>query len=108
VHRSPALEAILLTDVELAKYYGISIATIRKWRLTGKGPRWIKLCGTLVRYPIEDADAWLASQPGGGEGGRPAALVRRNRTALQQNILSRAAHRPWKTKPNQGDLAVRR
>jgi hypothetical protein len=54
-----------MSDIELAKYYGVSVATVRKWRLLGQGPKWIKL-GSLVRYRLDDAQAYLETRPSGG------------------------------------------
>lgn len=54
----------LLSDVDVAKVYGIKVATIRKWRIIGKGPRWIKL-GSLVRYKVSDVNEFLESCPVG-------------------------------------------
>jgi hypothetical protein len=59
------IQKLLLSDVELADYFGCSVATVRKWRLNGTGPRWRKL-GSLVRYSLVDAQAYLASRPSGG------------------------------------------
>lgn len=58
----------VLTDIELAHYLGVSIATVRKWRLRGKGPKWIKI-GSLVRYRREDIGTFLDSRPSGGGAG---------------------------------------
>ena len=55
----------LMSDVELAAFFGVKVSTIRKWRILGTGPRWIKL-GSLVRYKIDDALAFLDSRPSGG------------------------------------------
>jgi excisionase family DNA binding protein len=57
------------TDVEVAQYLGVSVSTVRRWRLTGGGPRWVRICGS-VRYPFADLEAYLASLPSGG--GTPA------------------------------------
>jgi hypothetical protein len=62
---SAAIQKLLLSDIELAHYYGISVATLRKWRILGIGPKWIKV-GSLVRYRIDDAQAYLESRPSGG------------------------------------------
>lgn len=42
----------------VAAYLDVPIATVRKWRYEGTGPRGIKV-GRLVRYRREDVDAWL-------------------------------------------------
>jgi len=54
-----------LTDVELAGHLNVSVSTVRRWRLTGCGPRWIRI-GGCVRYPLADLEAYLASLPSGG------------------------------------------
>jgi len=52
----------LRSDVEVAEYFGVKVATIRKWRILGQGPRYIKI-GSLVRYRPEDLLAFLDSCP---------------------------------------------
>lgn len=46
---------------ELATLLGVAPATVAKWRRTpdGGGPKWIKLNSKLVRYRVEDVEAWL-------------------------------------------------
>lgn len=50
-----------LRDMGLAK-----LATLRKWRLLRRGPRFLK-CGTSVKYRLQDVTDWLNSRPSGGE-----------------------------------------
>jgi excisionase family DNA binding protein len=78
----------LMTEVELSERLNVSLASLRRWRLEGRGPRFIKV-GSLVRYRPEDLDEWLASLPAGGvslsrqrrmssrpeQGGRPRSDV---------------------------------
>lgn len=45
---------------------GISIASLRRWRLLRKGPKYVKI-GSAVRYPAGDVNAWIATRPTGGE-----------------------------------------
>ena len=56
----------LLSERELAAICGLSMAAIRRWRLLGKGPRYIKV-GAAVRYRLEDVNNWLETRPSGGE-----------------------------------------
>jgi predicted DNA-binding transcriptional regulator AlpA len=56
----------LLNEYEVAKMLGVSVATVRRWRLLKKGPRYLKL-GVLCKYKIEDLSAWLESRPSGGQ-----------------------------------------
>jgi len=55
----------------VATMLDVSLATLRRWRLFGKGPKYLKL-GGLVRYRHSDLNSWLASRPCGGDL-RPAA-----------------------------------
>jgi len=55
----------LMTEVELSERLNVSLASLRRWRLEGHGPRFVKV-GSLVRYRPEDLDEWLASLPAGG------------------------------------------
>jgi len=56
----------LLTDRDLARHLQVSLATVRKWRLERRGPRWIKI-GRCVRYRPEDIRAFIERCPHLGE-----------------------------------------
>jgi predicted DNA-binding transcriptional regulator AlpA len=56
----------LLNEHEVAGLLGVSVASIRRWRLLGRGPKYIKI-GASVRYKPEDVNAWINSRPAGGE-----------------------------------------
>ena len=55
-----------LSVAEIAERLGISVSTVRRWRLTGEGPRWIRIGGASIRYSIRDLDDWVAGLPCGG------------------------------------------
>jgi excisionase family DNA binding protein len=55
----------LLTEQDVAKQLHVSLAALRRWRLEGRGPRFIKV-GSLVRYRPEELEEWLSFQPAGG------------------------------------------
>jgi hypothetical protein len=48
------------------KFYGISVATMRRWRWLRAGPKFYKL-GASVRYRLADLEAYLHRTPTGGE-----------------------------------------
>jgi len=50
--------ARLLNEYDVADIFRLSVATMRHWRQTGKGPKWLKL-GSAVRYRPEDVQAYL-------------------------------------------------
>jgi predicted DNA-binding transcriptional regulator AlpA len=53
------------TDIETARLLGVAVATVRRWRLTGQGPKYRKF-GGAVRYFAEDIEAFIQSAPSGG------------------------------------------
>ena len=56
---------IFLTEKEVAEQIKVSLASLRRWRLLQRGPRFIKV-GALVRYRAEDLEQWLETLPAGG------------------------------------------
>ncbi len=44
----------------------ISLATLRRWRLENKGPKYHKF-GSLVRYDEDELNQWAQAQPSGGD-----------------------------------------
>lgn len=58
------LEA-LLTEHDVARITGLSVASIRRFRLLKQGPKFLKL-NAAVRYRPEDLKTWLDSRPTGG------------------------------------------
>jgi predicted DNA-binding transcriptional regulator AlpA len=56
---------VLLNEHDVARITGLSVASVRRWRLLRKGPRYLKI-GAAVRYKPEDMAAWLKSRPTGG------------------------------------------
>jgi predicted DNA-binding transcriptional regulator AlpA len=55
----------LLNERDVAHIAGLSVASVRRWRLLRQGPRYLKI-GAAVRYKPEDISAWLESRPSGG------------------------------------------
>ena len=56
---------IFLTEKDVAEQIKVSLASLRRWRLSQRGPRFIKV-GALVRYRAEDLEQWLETLPAGG------------------------------------------
>jgi excisionase family DNA binding protein len=51
----------LLTQRDAARLLSLSIRTLERMRVTGLGPRFIKL-GNSVRYRESDLEQWIASR----------------------------------------------
>ena len=56
----------LLNERAVARITGLSVATVRRWRLLRQGPKYIKI-GAAVRYKPDDISVWLESRPTGGQ-----------------------------------------
>lgn len=57
----------LLGEFEVAAILGLSVKTLRRWRLLGRGPQFTRVGGTAIRYEMEKLQQWVSSQPQGGE-----------------------------------------
>lgn len=49
------------TRPQLADFMQVSVATLARWAVEGKGPRQTKF-GSLTRYARADVEAWLEAQ----------------------------------------------
>jgi predicted DNA-binding transcriptional regulator AlpA len=56
----------LLNEYDVARITGLSVASVRRWRLLRQGPKYLKI-GAAVRYKPEDLASWLESRPTGGD-----------------------------------------
>ena len=54
------------TETEVSEMIGPSLATLRRWRLENRGPKFRKF-GSLVRYGNYDLAEWIKAQPFGGD-----------------------------------------
>jgi predicted DNA-binding transcriptional regulator AlpA len=61
----PASESVgrrILRTPAAAEYVGLSSSSLEKKRLTGDGPRFVRLGGRAIGYTVEDLDVWLDRQ----------------------------------------------
>jgi predicted DNA-binding transcriptional regulator AlpA len=49
----------LLRTPAAAEYIALSASTLEKRRLSGDGPRFVRLGGRAVAYDVRDLDAWV-------------------------------------------------
>lgn len=54
----------LVPSAEAARFLGVQRQTLRKWRLTGRGPPYIRLGGTFgrVAYRPADLEQWVVAR----------------------------------------------
>jgi predicted DNA-binding transcriptional regulator AlpA len=55
----------LLNERDVAHVTGLSVASVRRWRLLRQGPQYIKI-GAAVRYTPESIREFVATRPTGG------------------------------------------
>jgi len=55
----------LLDEHDVARILGLSVATVRRWRLRKCGPQYLKI-GASVRYTPRSIGDFLATRPTGG------------------------------------------
>jgi len=79
---------------EAAQYLGFSASTLAKLRISGGGPRYLKL-NRRVAYDTRDLDAWLAARrrSSTSDSGLAAGLARRQRRARDAVADEREAAR---------------
>ena len=73
-----------LTECEVSERTQISLATLRRWRLENRGPKYHKF-GSLVRYGEEELSRWEQTQPTGGENASQSIQVK----SVRSNLLLR-------------------
>ena len=45
-----------------SEYTTLAVSTLEKLRLSGGGPRFVKLGGRAIAYDLRDLDSWIDSQ----------------------------------------------
>ena len=63
---TPSPLGTLLDERHVARMTGMSLASVRRWRRRGQGPKWIRVGIAAIRYRAEDVAAFLESRPTGG------------------------------------------
>lgn len=48
-----------LKEGDAAEYLGVSVGTMRNWRTAGQGPVYRKPETGLIRYTVDDLDAFM-------------------------------------------------
>jgi predicted DNA-binding transcriptional regulator AlpA len=94
-----SLQAKQLSEREVEEQYGINARTLQGWRTRKKGPPYLKVGGTLVRYNRAEFEAWLESSPQflsptsqrsrAGEGERVSSPIPTPRPARARNSWPR-------------------
>ena len=56
---------MLLNERDVARITGLSVSTVRRWRLRREGPTYIKI-SSAVRYTADSIRDFVATRPTGG------------------------------------------
>lgn len=65
----------LLNDHQVAAHLGISVSTVRRWRIIGQGPIFLKIVAS-VRYKLSDVQGWIDACAS-GNGSIPSSIEHR-------------------------------
>lgn len=49
----------VLRDPDAATFLGITRSTLTKWRVAGRGPRFIRLGSRAIGYDLRDLEEWI-------------------------------------------------
>jgi predicted DNA-binding transcriptional regulator AlpA len=68
----------VLRTPDAAKYIGLTASTLEKKRLTGDGPRFVRIGTRAVGYTVDDLDAYIEAglRRSTSDPGQPAPLAR--------------------------------
>jgi predicted DNA-binding transcriptional regulator AlpA len=58
-----SLQTKQLSERQVEEEFGINARTLQGWRTRKKGPPYLKVGGTLVRYNRIELEAWITSSP---------------------------------------------
>lgn len=51
-----------LTEQQFSDRYHVSRRTVQRWRVTGDGPKWVRLGARRVVYRLDDCEEWARSR----------------------------------------------
>jgi len=51
-----------INERDAAARLNLTVSTLRKWRLHGRGPSYYRIAGRAIRYSIADLDGFMAAQ----------------------------------------------
>lgn len=49
----------LIDEKAAAEHLGVTVRSMQTWRVNGKGPKFVRISRTAVRYRPEDVKAWV-------------------------------------------------
>ena len=56
----PVEPDVLLTEDDAARILNLTNRALQAWRVTGRGPVYLRISGRCIRYRRSDIEAWLA------------------------------------------------
>ncbi|MBM3758330.1 MAG: helix-turn-helix domain-containing protein [Acidobacteria bacterium] len=62
----PRENALLVNERQVAASMNVSLATVRRWRANGQGPKFVRLGGS-IRYALDDLRIFVEGLRSGGE-----------------------------------------
>ena len=79
-----------LNEIQVSEKIQVSLACLRRWRLRGEGPQYVKV-GPLVRYRPEAIEQWVDALPTGGNGRETEVSPRTAQSTCSNGLAAGAA-----------------
>lgn len=101
----------LINEHQVADLIGVSVATVRRWRLQGRELRYLKI-GVLVEYCPRAVQGWLKARPTGGDsdrarGRRLSSNVEQRRGLAESSQTAPPANRSARKRDDDKVLSIR-
>lgn len=73
---SESLDMCLLNEREAANLLGFSSKALQAWRITGRGPKFVRISARAIRYRRADLSQWIEDRVrlSTSDPGTPSAL----------------------------------
>jgi hypothetical protein len=96
-----------LAEQQAAEYLGVSVHTLRRWRVYGGGPKFLKM-GSRVVYPISELDDYQAAclRKSTSDPGPTTKLASAPRQTAKVRQINKASETPSAGLPQQQGQGV--
>lgn len=52
----------LINEYQAAEFLGLAVKTLRQWRVSGRGPFFVRLSCRAIRYKPDDLQTWVSER----------------------------------------------
>jgi hypothetical protein len=74
----------ILREGPAAEYLGTVPSTLQKWRLIGKGPRWMRIGTRMIGYDVRELDSYIEQQSRSSTSDDPTPTDQSSKTVIAE------------------------